>query len=124
MQKTKAYTAELLDMAPKMIQKALDSEKACAAIAKKYKDNNDIFFIGRGADYALSMESALKLKEISYIHCEAYAAGELKHGTISLITDRERQGVCACKLCGPLREDVKQHQRGARTRRKSDPPMR
>ena len=86
-QKTKAYTAELLDMAPKMIQKALDSEKACAAIAKKYKDNNDIFFIGRGADYALSMESALKLKEISYIHCEAYAAGELKHGTISLITD-------------------------------------
>jgi glucosamine--fructose-6-phosphate aminotransferase (isomerizing) len=47
----------------------------------------DIFFIGRGRDYYLSMEGALKLKEISYIHCEAYAAGELKHGTLSLITD-------------------------------------
>lgn len=83
----KAYTAELLDSAPKMIQKALDTEAACAAIAKKYKNNSDIFFLGRGVDYALSMEAALKLKEISYIHCEAYAAGELKHGTISLITD-------------------------------------
>ncbi len=86
-EKVKALAAELLDIAPQMIQKALDCEKKCAEIAKKYKDNNDIFFIGRGADYALSMESALKLKEISYIHCEAYAAGELKHGTISLITD-------------------------------------
>ena len=86
-EQVKAYVAELLDIAPKMIQKALDREPECARIAKKYKDQNDIFFIGRGADYALSMESALKLKEISYIHCEAYAAGELKHGTISLITD-------------------------------------
>ena len=47
----------------------------------------DVFFIGRGIDYAISMEGSLKLKEISYIHSEAYAAGELKHGTISLITD-------------------------------------
>ena len=86
-EQVKAYVAELLDIAPKMIQKALDREPECARIAKKYKDQNDIFFIGRGADYALSIESALKLKEISYIHCEAYAAGELKHGTISLITD-------------------------------------
>lgn len=85
--KVKSYVSELLDIAPKMIQKALDMEKQCSEIAKKYKDNNDIFFIGRGADYALSMEAALKLKEISYIHCEAYAAGELKHGTISLISD-------------------------------------
>lgn len=85
--KVKSYVSELLDIAPKMIQKALDMEKQCSEIAKKYKDNNDIFFIGRGADYALSMEAALKLKEISYIHCEAYAAGELKHGTISLVTD-------------------------------------
>lgn len=85
--KVKAYVTELLEIAPKMIQKALDAEPECAKIAKKYKNENDIFFIGRGADYALSMESALKLKEISYIHCEAYAAGELKHGTISLITD-------------------------------------
>ena len=47
----------------------------------------DVFFIGRGIDYAVSMEGSLKLKEISYIHSEAYAAGELKHGTISLIED-------------------------------------
>ena len=53
--------------------------------AKKYADHKCIFFIGRGADYAASLEGALKLKEISYIHAEAYAAGELKHGTISLI---------------------------------------
>ena len=52
---------------------------------KKYIEHNDVFFIGRGLDYSLSMEGSLKLKEISYIHSEAYAAGELKHGTISLI---------------------------------------
>ncbi len=55
-------------------------------LAKEFKDSEHCFFIGRGLDYALSMEGALKLKEISYIHCEAYPAGELKHGTISLIT--------------------------------------
>ncbi len=57
----------------------------CRNLAERYKDHESIFFIGRGHDYALSMEAALKMKEISYIHCEAYAAGELKHGTISLI---------------------------------------
>ena len=55
-------------------------------IAKNIYQQNDVFYIGRGLDYALSMEGSLKLKEISYIHSEAYAAGELKHGTISLIT--------------------------------------
>lgn len=54
---------------------------------KRYQTLKDLFFLGRGLDYALSMEGSLKLKEISYIHCEAYAAGELKHGTISLITE-------------------------------------
>lgn len=54
-------------------------------IANNLCDKNDIFFIGRGIDYSLCMEGSLKLKEISYIHSEAYAAGELKHGTISLI---------------------------------------
>lgn len=54
-------------------------------IAQTIKDHQDVFFIGRGTDYALALEGALKLKEISYIHSEAYAAGELKHGTISLI---------------------------------------
>lgn len=57
------------------------------SLAQKIYQANDIYFIGRGIDYALSMEGSLKLKEISYIHSEAYAAGELKHGTISLIDD-------------------------------------
>ncbi|MGX8852650.1 glutamine--fructose-6-phosphate transaminase (isomerizing) [Amedibacillus sp. YH-ame10] len=58
-----------------------------AILAKKIADHNNVFFIGRGLDYSLSMEGSLKLKEISYIHSEAYPAGELKHGTISLIEE-------------------------------------
>ena len=60
----------------------------CQYFASKFQNASDLFFIGRGLDYALSQEGSLKLKEISYIHSEAYAAGELKHGTISLITDK------------------------------------
>lgn len=56
-------------------------------IAEKYKDAKDIFFIGRGLDWAIALEGSLKLKEISYIHAEAYAAGELKHGTLALVTE-------------------------------------
>ncbi|WP_195276767.1 glutamine--fructose-6-phosphate transaminase (isomerizing) [Anaerotruncus rubiinfantis] len=63
---------------------ALDDE--IKAYVQRYEALKDLFFLGRGLDYALSMEGSLKLKEVSYIHCEAYAAGELKHGTISLIT--------------------------------------
>lgn len=55
--------------------------------AEGLKNAEHLFYLGRGLDYSLAMEGSLKLKEISYIHCEAYAAGELKHGTISLITD-------------------------------------
>ena len=55
--------------------------------AESYKNANDIFFIGRGLDWAIALEGSLKLKEISYIHAEAYAAGELKHGTLALVTD-------------------------------------
>ena len=55
--------------------------------AAKYANAHDVFFVGRGVDYAVCLEGSLKLKEISYIHSEAYAAGELKHGTISLIED-------------------------------------
>ena len=55
--------------------------------AAKYASAQDIFFIGRGIDYAICLEGSLKLKEISYIHSEAYAAGELKHGTISLVEE-------------------------------------
>ena len=83
----KTFTGELVSRVPEMISKALEMEGKCAKIAKKYKDSQSIFFIGRGIDFYLGEESALKLKEISYIHCESYAAGELKHGTISLVTD-------------------------------------
>ena len=65
----------------------LDSKERIQWFASKYANAKDVFFIGRGIDYAVSMEGSLKLKEISYIHSEAYAAGELKHGTISLIED-------------------------------------
>ena len=70
---------------PIYIQNLIENEEQYMEIAKYIKDYNDVFFIGRGVDYALSLEGSLKLKEISYTHSEAYAAGELKHGTISLI---------------------------------------
>ena len=72
---------------PDKIQKVLDDKERIQWFASKYANAKDIFFIGRGIDYAISLEGSLKLKEISYIHSEAYAAGELKHGTISLIED-------------------------------------
>lgn len=76
-----------LEAIPDKIQKILDDKERIQWFANKHANNKDIFFIGRGIDYAISMEGSLKLKEISYIHSEAYAAGELKHGTISLIED-------------------------------------
>lgn len=78
-------TAELSDM-PKIIEDTLGQEKQCQFVASKLLNADSLLYIGRGLDYALSMEGSLKLKEISYIHSESYAAGELKHGTISLIT--------------------------------------
>jgi glucosamine--fructose-6-phosphate aminotransferase (isomerizing) len=83
----KAYISELLVDAPKAIEESIKLADQCKEVAAKYKDARDVFYIGRGMDFALSQEASLKLKEISYIHSEAYAAGELKHGTISLITD-------------------------------------
>ncbi len=68
------------------MQAMLECSDKCQYFASKFQNANDLFFIGRGLDHALSQEGSLKLKEISYIHSEAYAAGELKHGTISLIT--------------------------------------
>ena len=65
----------------------LNNKEKIQHFANRYIAARDVFFIGRGIDYAISMEGSLKLKEISYIHSEAYAAGELKHGTISLIED-------------------------------------
>lgn len=72
---------------PDQIELLLNSRERIQKFANRYVAAKDVFFIGRGIDYAISMEGSLKLKEISYIHSEAYAAGELKHGTISLIED-------------------------------------
>ena len=72
---------------PEKIEKILDEKERIQWFAAKFSNAHDIFFIGRGIDYAISLEGSLKMKEISYIHSEAYAAGELKHGTISLIED-------------------------------------
>ena len=78
------YLSELLTI-PEKIQKILQDKERLQWFAAKYANAHDVFFVGRGIDYAISLEGSLKLKEISYIHSEAYAAGELKHGTISLI---------------------------------------
>ena len=78
---------EKMETLPDKIQKTLDDKERIQWFASKYANAKDIFFIGRGIDYAISLEGSLKMKEISYIHSEAYAAGELKHGTISLIED-------------------------------------
>lgn len=76
-----------LETLPDKISKILEDKERIQWFASKYANAKDIFFLGRGIDYAISMEGSLKMKEISYIHSEAYAAGELKHGTISLIED-------------------------------------
>ncbi len=77
----------ILKKSPEYVEKVLKEEKKYFDIAEKIYRDNDIFFIGRGIDYAICMEGSLKIKEVSYIHSEAYQAGELKHGTISLIED-------------------------------------
>ena len=78
--------AELLTL-PDKIERLLEDKERIQWFASKQANARDVFFIGRGVDYALSLEGSLKMKEISYIHSESYAAGELKHGTISLIED-------------------------------------
>ena len=79
-----AYIAELRAL-PEKMEHTMENKERIQWFASKFVNARDIFFIGRGADYAVSLEGSLKLKEISYIHSEAYAAGELKHGTISLV---------------------------------------
>jgi len=79
--------AEQLMNLPSAIEKVLENREAIQRFSSEHYNAKSIFFIGRGLDYALSMESSLKLKEISYIHSEAYAGGELKHGTIALIEE-------------------------------------
>ena len=75
------YISELLTIP----EKILEDKERIQWFAAKYANAHDVFFVGRGIDYAVCLEGSLKLKEISYIHSEAYVAGELKHGTISLI---------------------------------------
>ena len=78
---------DILKEMPSKVEKVLECDKLVEEIAAEIKDKNDIFYLGRGLDYALAMEGSLKIKEISYMHAEAFAAGELKHGTIALIEE-------------------------------------
>lgn len=80
------YLKELVEI-PEKIQSILDDKERIQWFASKFSNAHDIFFLGRGIDYGIALEGSLKMKEISYVHSEAYAAGELKHGTISLIED-------------------------------------
>ncbi len=96
-EQTEALLRSLMAL-PDQIARLLEEKERIQWFASKYASAQDTFFIGRGLDYAISMEGSLKLKEISYIHSEAYAAGELKHGTISLI---EQGTLCACILTQP-----------------------
>jgi len=80
------YTRKLVEL-PDIITNVLEIKDKCQYAASKLVNADSLLYIGRGLDYALSMEGSLKLKEISYIHSESYAAGELKHGTISLVTE-------------------------------------
>ena len=81
---------------PRRIQQAIDMNPSIPVLAKKYHSYPTLFFIGRNTDYAAALEGALKMKEISYLHAEAYAAGELKHGTIALIEEHQPVIALAC----------------------------
>ena len=80
---------ESLKMLPKKIQEAIDINSSIPTLARKYHGADSMFFIGRNTDYAVALEGAMKMKEISYIHAESYAAGELKHGTIALVEEHQ-----------------------------------
>ena len=81
---------------PGKMERILEQSGAIRQLSQRYAYLNDAYFIGRNLDYAVALEASLKLKEISYIHAEAYAAGELKHGTISLIEEGTFVAVLAC----------------------------
>ena len=103
------YTQKLMEI-PTQLENVLCHADDCKQFAEQIKSSDDLFYIGRGLDYSLSLEGSLKLKEISYIHSEAYAAGELKHGTISLITEDvpvialATQGALYEKMIGNIKE--------------------
>lgn len=111
----KNFTDEILRL-PEKIQNALDCNTITNKLSKLIATKEHIFFIGRGIDYPLCLEGALKLKEISYIHCEGYGAGELKHGTISLIENGTVVVAVATDdtLYGKMVSNIKEvHARGA-----------
>ncbi|MCR5828736.1 MAG: glutamine--fructose-6-phosphate transaminase (isomerizing) [Lachnospiraceae bacterium] len=87
---------DLLKSLPRLIQQSIDMNPQVAQLAKKYHNNRSLFFIGRNTDYAVALEGALKMKEISYLHAESYAAGELKHGTIALIEEHQPVIAACC----------------------------
>jgi glucosamine--fructose-6-phosphate aminotransferase (isomerizing) len=90
-----AYIEQIRDL-PKQMQAVLDMNNAIPRLAKKYNKTASMFYIGRNTDYAVALEGALKMKEISYIHAESYAAGELKHGTIALIGEHQPVVALCC----------------------------
>lgn len=111
----KNFTDEILSV-PEKIKVALETEKITEKLSKLIATKEHIFFIGRGIDYPLCLEGSLKLKEISYIHCEGYGAGELKHGTISLIEEGTVVVAIATddSLYGKIVSNIKEvHARGA-----------
>lgn len=111
----KNFTDEILSI-PEKIKDALGNDKITDKLAKLISTKEHIFFIGRGIDYPLCLEGSLKLKEISYIHCEGYGAGELKHGTISLIEEGTVVMAIATddSLYGKMVSNIKEvHARGA-----------
>jgi len=85
-----------LFLLPGAVQRAIDLSSDIPELAKKYYKTRSLFFIGRNVDYAICLEGSLKMKEISYIHSEAYAAGELKHGPIALVDDKTLLIAAAC----------------------------
>ncbi len=101
---------EAIEQFPSLVQRAIDLNPNLPALAEKYHGYNDIFFLGRNLDYAASMEGSLKLKESSYLHSEAYAAGELKHGTIALIEKGRPVIALACyeRLFDKMMSNIKE----------------
>lgn len=111
----KNFTDEILEL-PEKIKQVLDTDKVTEKLAPHIATKEHMFFIGRGIDYPLCLEGSLKLKEISYIHCEGYGAGELKHGTISLIEPGTVVAAVATDdaLYGKMVSNIKEvHARGA-----------
>ena len=109
-----AVITSALQQVPGWIEEILEQEESLREIAGHYHNCNDFFYLGRGLDYAVAMEGALKLKETSYVHAEAYAAGELKHGPLALIT--EGVPVVALATQEDLLEKLVSNVRGVKTR--------